>query len=67
MTALPNAHWMPFTAMNGFNKDPRIITGAEGCYLIDSNRRRVFDSLSGLWCPGFGHNRPEITEAIPSN
>jgi beta-alanine--pyruvate transaminase len=64
MTTLPNAHWMPFTAMNGFNKDPRIITGAEGCYLIDSSRRRVFDSLSGLWCTGFGHNRPEITEAI---
>ena len=26
--------------------------------------RQVFDGLSGLWCTGLGHGRPEIVEAI---
>ena len=62
--AVSDHYWMPFTAMNGYRKDPRIITGAQGCYLISADGRRVFDSLSGLWCCGFGHNRPEIAEAV---
>ena len=53
-------HWMPFTAVKGFEKDPRTIVGAQGVHLIDDRGRQVFDSLSGLWCCGFGHNRPEI-------
>ena len=59
-----NAYWMPFTAMNGFKKDPRTIVAAEGVHLIGADGRRVFDSLSGLWCCGFGHNRPEIAAAV---
>lgn len=55
---------MPFTARNGFVNDPRVIVGADGCYLITDDGRRVFDSLSGLWCCGFGHNRPEIADAV---
>jgi beta-alanine--pyruvate transaminase len=58
------SYWMPFTARNGFLKDPRIITGADGCHLLTKDGRRVFDSLSGLWCCGFGHNRPEIADAV---
>ncbi len=58
------AYWMPFTATNGFARDPRIITGADDAYLIDENGRRVFDSLSGLWCCGLGHNRSEIADAV---
>ena len=37
---------------------------AEDCHFISDDGRRVFDSLSGLWCCGYGHNRPEITAAI---
>jgi beta-alanine--pyruvate transaminase len=55
---------MPFTARNGFVKDPRIIAAADGCHYISSDGRRVFDSLSGLWCCGYGHNRPEIADAV---
>lgn len=58
------AYWMPFTARNGFQKDPRIIVEADGCYYKSDDGRRVFDSLSGLWCCGLGHNRPEIAEAV---
>lgn len=58
------AHWMPYTANGQFKDDPRIIVGAEGRNFIDQSGRRVFDSLSGLWCVGAGHNRPEIAEAV---
>ncbi len=58
------AHWMPYTGNRQFKDDPRMIVGAEGAYFIDDRGRRIFDGLSGLWCSGLGHNRPEITEAV---
>ncbi|MCB2071765.1 MAG: aspartate aminotransferase family protein, partial [Ottowia sp.] len=54
------AHWMPFTANRQFKRDPRIITGAQGAYFTDSEGRKIFDGLSGLWCTGLGHGRREI-------
>ena len=64
MDNLSEAYWMPFTARNGFRKEPRIIVRADGCHYISADGRKVFDSLSGLWCCGFGHNRIEIAEAV---
>ena len=43
-----------------------MIVGAEDCHYISEDGRKVFDSLSGLWCCGFGHNRREIAEAVSS-
>lgn len=59
-----DALWKPYTANRQFKAAPRIITQAEGAYLIDEKGRRVLDSLSGLWTCGVGHNRPEIAEAV---
>lgn len=58
------AHWMPFSANRNFHKDPRIIVGAKGAYLMDSTGREVYDSLSGLWTCGAGHTLPEIQQAV---
>lgn len=58
------AHWMPFTANRALHKDPRIIVGAQGNWLYDDKGRKVFDSLSGLWCCGAGHAREEIQQAV---
>ena len=58
------AHWMPFTANRQFKRDPRLIVAAQGAYFTDSDGRKIFDGLSGLWCSGLGHGRPEITEAV---
>ncbi len=58
------AHWMPFTGNRNFKADPRMIVEAKGAYFTDSAGRKVFDGLSGLWCAGLGHCRPEITEAV---
>ena len=55
---------MPFTANRSFKADPRMIVEAKGAYFIDADGRKVFDSLSGLWCAGLGHGRSEITEAV---
>ncbi|EOE0532389.1 aspartate aminotransferase family protein [Acinetobacter baumannii] len=57
-------HWMPFSANRNFAKDPRMIVGAKGSYLIDDSGREIFDSLSGLWTCGAGHTLPEIQQAV---
>ncbi len=62
--AQKDALWMPYTANRQFKSSPRIVSGAEGNYLIDDTGRKVFDGLSGLWTCGAGHNRPEIAEAV---
>ena len=59
-----DAHWMAFTGNRQFKKDPRIIVSAQGNYYTDADGRQIFDGLSGLWCCGAGHSRPEITEAV---
>ncbi|WP_422720109.1 aspartate aminotransferase family protein [Franzmannia qiaohouensis] len=62
--ALNHAFWMPFTGNRDFHAKPRMVTGAEGRYFIDRHGRRLFDSLSGLWTCGAGHNREEIRDAV---
>ncbi|RZI66933.1 MAG: aspartate aminotransferase family protein, partial [Variovorax sp.] len=59
-----DAHWMPFTGNRNFKADPRMVVEAKGAYFTDDTGRKVFDGLSGLWCTGLGHGRPEITEAV---
>lgn len=44
-----DALWMPYTANRQFKSAPRMITGAQGNYLIDDSGRKIFDGLSGLW------------------
>ncbi|MHB0775676.1 omega-aminotransferase AptA [Halomonas sp. WWR20] len=61
---LGNAYWMPFTANRDFRAHPRMVASAEGRYLRDTRGRQLFDSLSGLWCCGAGHNREEIQHAV---
>ncbi|WP_372610897.1 aminotransferase class III-fold pyridoxal phosphate-dependent enzyme [Halomonas sp.] len=55
---------MPFSANRDFRVNPRNIVAAEGRYFIDDKGRRLFDSLSGLWTCGAGHNRVEIQQAV---
>lgn len=59
-----DAHWMPYTSKRAFLKNPRIIVGAQGRYFETDDGRQVYDSLSGLWCTGAGHNITPINDAI---
>ncbi|WP_431856973.1 aspartate aminotransferase family protein [Azospirillum sp.] len=58
------SHWMPFTANREFKGNPRMIVRGEGAWYWDAEGRKIYDSLSGLWCCGAGHSRREIAEAV---
>ena len=57
-------HWMPYAANRAFKADPHIFVAGEGAWLTTHDGRRLYDSLSGLWCTGLGHCRTEISAAI---
>jgi beta-alanine--pyruvate transaminase len=59
-----DAHWMPYTGNRNFKANPRMMVSAQGAYYTMADGRRILDGLSGLWCCGLGHGRPEITEAV---
>ncbi|WP_018388436.1 aspartate aminotransferase family protein [Ancylobacter sp. FA202] len=42
----------------------RIITGAEGVYIVDREGRRSLDAFGGLYCVNVGYGRSKITDAI---
>jgi len=58
------AHWMAYTGNRNFKAAPRMLASAQGAYFTDTQGRRIFDGLSGLWTCGLGHCRPEIAQAI---
>jgi beta-alanine--pyruvate transaminase len=51
-------HWMPFTGNRNFKANPRLIVQCRRLSLhTDSDGRKIFDGLSGLWTCGLGHGR----------
>jgi beta-alanine--pyruvate transaminase len=62
--AVENPYWMPFTANRDFNKQPRVISGAEGHWYTTDDGTRLYDTFSGLWTSGVGHCHPKIVEAV---
>ena len=63
--ALDAAHYLhPFTDTRALAaRGTRVITRAEGVYLVDSDGRRILDGMSGLWCVALGYGREELVEA----
>ncbi len=59
-----NALWLPYTAARRFAVHPRMIARAERCHYVLEDGRRVFDSISGLWCCPLGHGHARIAEAV---
>ncbi|MCU4651983.1 aspartate aminotransferase family protein [Roseibacterium sp. SDUM158016] len=64
--ALDAAHHIhPFTNTRELNaKGARVITGAEGVWLTDSEGNRILDGMAGLWCMAAGYGRQEIVDAV---
>ncbi|MFP4044933.1 MAG: aspartate aminotransferase family protein [Rhodosalinus sp.] len=57
-------HLHPFTDHGALrDKGVRIITGAEGVWLKDSEGHRILDGMAGLWCVNIGYGRHELAEA----
>ncbi len=57
-------HWHPFTDTRKLSaRGARVITSAEGVYLVDSQGNRLLDGMAGLWCVNIGYGRPELAAA----
>jgi beta-alanine--pyruvate transaminase len=56
--------WMPFTHNRRFRSKPRLIESAAGAYYTLTDKGRVFDCLSGMWCTPLGHSHPGIVRAV---
>ncbi len=60
-----NAHHLhPFTDHDELRASgARIITGAAGNYIFDSDGNRILDGMAGLWCVNVGYGREELAQA----
>jgi len=58
-------HLHPFTDTRQLTEagGSRIITGAQGVWLEDSEGNRILDGMAGLWCVNLGYGRRELAEA----
>ena len=65
LRALDAAHHLhPFTHGSALAESGvRVITGAKGVMLTDSEGNEILDGMSGLWCCNIGHGRHELAEA----
>ncbi|MGH1579127.1 aspartate aminotransferase family protein [Planktotalea sp.] len=64
LQALDAAHHMhPFTTGDEIAaKGARVITGANGVMLRDSDGNQILDAMAGLWCVNIGYGRDELAE-----
>ena len=54
----------PFTDHQALaSKGVRVITRGEGLYVWDSEGRRLFDAMSGLWCVNVGYGQTALIDA----
>jgi adenosylmethionine-8-amino-7-oxononanoate aminotransferase len=63
LSAKADRHLWGHFSRHGKGITPPIITRGEGCYIHDSNGKRYFDGLSGLFVSQVGHGRKELAEA----
>ena len=56
-------HFHPFTASHELaEKGARVITGAKGVHLRDSDGNEIMDCMAGLWCVNIGYGHDSIAE-----
>ncbi|CAM8940781.1 unnamed protein product [Rhodiola kirilowii] len=54
----------PFTAgWQTSDVHPLVIERSEGPYVYDTNGKKYFDALAGLWCTALGGSEPRLVEA----
>ena len=58
-------HVHPFTDHRDMRgTGTHLITGGDGCFVIDQDNRRLLDGLAGLWCVNVGYSCKPIIEAV---
>ncbi|MDH3223234.1 MAG: aminotransferase class III-fold pyridoxal phosphate-dependent enzyme, partial [Gemmatimonadota bacterium] len=57
-------HVHPFVDPRDLERDgTRVIARGHGCWLEDSDGRRILDGMAGLWCVNVGYGRPSLAAA----
>jgi putrescine aminotransferase len=57
-------HLHPFTDHKSLHAGRvRVITGADGVFLYDSEGNKILDGMAGLWCVAAGYSRRELVDA----
>ena len=55
----------PWTHFESFEEEGALLVeSGEGCYLVDTDGKRYFDAVGGLWCTNIGLGRQEMADAI---
>ena len=64
LQTIDNAHHVhPFTDSHELRHiGVRVITGADGCYIEDSEGKKILDGMAGLWCVNAGYGREELAK-----
>jgi len=57
----PSTHLAQHTRGDSPN---RIMSGGDGCYVIDRDGNKLLDAFAGLYCVNIGYGRSEVIEAI---
>ena len=57
-------HLAPFTDYAALRQTgARLITHADGHYIVDSDGNRILDAMAGLWCVNVGYGRHQLVDA----
>jgi len=57
-------HMAPFTDYATLRETgARLITHADGHYIVDSDGNHILDAMAGLWCVNVGYGRQQLVEA----
>ncbi len=57
--------WHPFTQQQQWVAEtPLVVDRGEGCWLVTTDGERYLDGNSSLWVNLWGHDRPELLEAM---
>jgi adenosylmethionine-8-amino-7-oxononanoate aminotransferase len=58
--------FLDYQQTSSFLEDPLIINRAEGLYYWDSDNKRYFDGIGGIFVACLGHRHPRVVEAVKS-
>ncbi|MEM9074357.1 MAG: aminotransferase class III-fold pyridoxal phosphate-dependent enzyme, partial [Myxococcota bacterium] len=57
--------WRPYTSsIDHETGDDLVVAGAEGCFLIDEDGRRLLDGTSSWWTSNLGYGHPRLSAAL---
>jgi len=62
--ALLKRTFLDFKQMSEFIKEPLVFERAKGLYYWDTEGKRYFDAIGGIFVATLGHGHPRVLEAM---